>query len=164
MPVAVDTNFLIALADKDDDSLDALRTLQERLATHRRLVPPTTLLETGFLSRQQQDQQLAALAEMALDKMVHQWRFEYGYVPPGQIGVAQQVAREIRWRGLLPDEEKHDSLIVAEAALLNAVLLVTDDSNMRDIEPLPLDLLLSEFHLRAPLIVTPREIVRQFSR
>ena len=48
--------------------------------------------------------------------------------------------------------------------LLNSVLLVTDDSNMRSIERLPLDLLLSEFHLHAPLVVTPREIVRQFSR
>src|SRR5947209_3872471 len=101
MPVAVDTNFLIALAAKDDDSLDALRMLQERLAAHRRLVPPTALLETGFLSRQQQqDHELAVLAKIALDKLVHEWRFEYGYVPPGQIGVVQQVAREIRWRGL----------------------------------------------------------------
>src|SRR5437773_3114010 len=76
MPVVVDTNFLLALAENDDDALDALRTLRERLAVHRRLVSPTAMLEAGFLSRQQADKQLAALAGIAVDKCIHEWRFE----------------------------------------------------------------------------------------
>lgn len=164
MPIAVDTNFLIALAEDDGDALDALHTLRDKLPGHRRLVSPTVILETGFLSEQNQDRQLRWMAGIAIRKFARDWQFEYGYLTPAQLGFAEQVAREIRWRGLLPEEEKHDSCIVAEAALLGAVLLVTDDSLIRGIERLPLEILLSDFHLHAPLIITPKEIVRQFYR
>jgi hypothetical protein len=69
------------------------------------------------------------------------------------------VAREIRSRGLLPRQEVHDSLILAEAALLGCELLPTSDEPLRGIDHEHLTLVLNPFELVPPVIASPREIV-----
>lgn len=164
MTIAVDTNFIVGLAGGDEETVEAHQTLGSRCPQHRRLVTPTVLLETRFLSRQTGDLLLRRAATIALRKLTSEWQIDAGFLSPVQHGIAEQVAREIRWRGLLPQEEKHDSLIIAEAALLNAILLVTNDSLLRGLERLTLELVCDHFDLRAPIIATPREIVRHFNR
>jgi predicted nucleic acid-binding protein len=164
MAVAVDTNVLIALAGEDEEAAESLSVLRERLPDHRCLVSPTVLIEIGFLSRQKDDLRLRHAAAQVIRRFNTRWGLEAGYLAPVQLGIAEQAAREILWQGLLPPAEKHNAFIVAEAALLNAALLVTGDSLLRGVERLPLELLLSHFHLHAPVIVTPRDIIRQFRR
>ena len=67
-------------------------------------------------------------------------------------------------RGLLPDEETHDALILAEAALLGCGILLTSDAHLRGLDFQRLTLLLQDFDVAAPVIATPREIVRKFFR
>ena len=63
---------------------------------------------------------------------------------------------------VLPHEERHDSFIVVEAALINAKMLVTEDSILRGLDYARLVFELGEFGLHPPVLATPKEIVRKF--
>ena len=84
-------------------------------------------------------------------------------VPVGH-GIVDAIAAKIRERGLLPDEETHDALILAESALLECSILLTSDAHLRAVDHASLSLLLQASHVTSPIIATPREIVRKFFR
>jgi len=67
-------------------------------------------------------------------------------------------------RGLLPVSEVHDALILAEAVLLDSHVLLTSDGHLRSLDHLQLTWQLHQHNLTAPVIATPREIVRKFFR
>ena len=73
----------------------------------------------------------------------------------------------MRWRARFGPEascqvkEVHDSLILAEAALLDCGLLLTSDQHLRGIDHEHLTLVLNPFELVPPVIASPREIVRK---
>ena len=56
-------------------------------------------------------------------------------------------------------QEVHDSLILAEAALLGCGLLFTSDEHLRGVDHEHLTLVLNPFELVPPVIASPREIV-----
>ena len=63
---------------------------------------------------------------------------------------------------MLPVVELNDAFLVAETALLEGQLLLSSDEHLRGIEHRQLGLILQEFDLSAPVIATPREVVRKF--
>jgi hypothetical protein len=75
-----------------------------------------------------------------------------------------EVAGEFRSRGLLPMEEVHDALILAEAAMLSCGLLLSSDEHLCTVDHEHLTLVLNPFELVPPVIASPREIVRKFFR
>ena len=77
-------------------------------------------------------------------------------------GIAERIAERIREQGLIPDEEVNDSLVLAESALLGCSMLLTSDEHLRGIDFERLTLELQAFDVTAPVIATPREIVRKF--
>jgi len=77
-------------------------------------------------------------------------------------GIAERIAERIREDGILPIEEVNDSLLLAESALLGCSMLLTSDEHLRGIDFERLTLALQAFDLSAPIIATPREIVRKF--
>jgi len=77
-------------------------------------------------------------------------------------GIAERIAERVRERGLIPDEEINDSLLLAESALLGCSMLLTSDEHLRGIDFERLTLELQTFDAAAPVIATPREIVRKF--
>ena len=84
-------------------------------------------------------------------------------VPVGH-GIVERIAGEIRHKDLLAAEKMNDSLIIAEAALLECRMLLSGDAHLRGVDFQRLTLLLQDFHVAAPVIATPREIVRKFCR
>ena len=58
----------------------------------------------------------------------------------------------------------NDSPIIAEAALLGCRMLLSSDAHLRGVDFQRLTLLMKDFHVAAPVIATPREIVRKFCR
>ncbi|PYI86676.1 MAG: DNA-binding protein, partial [Verrucomicrobia bacterium] len=76
----------------------------------------------------------------------------------------EQIANTLRRRGLLPEEEVHDSVILAETAALGCALLTSSDNDLRSVDHGALTIELARFDLTAPVIATPREIVRKFFR
>ena len=77
-------------------------------------------------------------------------------------GIAERIGERIREQGLIPVEEVNDSLALAESALLGCSMLLTSDQHLRGIDFKLLTLELQAFDVTAPVIATPREIVRKF--
>ena len=54
---------------------------------------------------------------------LREWQLDVLEIVPVGHGIVESIARRLRGAGLLPEEEVHDSLILAEAALLGCAVL-----------------------------------------
>ena len=162
--LAADTNLLLDWADKVESVLDALAVIDERLPQADKLVTPSTLDELAFLCDSGETQAVRQSARRAMRLLRERPRFRplLELVYPAET--VESIASEIRLRRLLPAEEVHDSLILAEAALLDCGILLTSDGHLRGVDHEALSLVLNQFDLTAPVIATPREIARKFFR
>jgi predicted nucleic acid-binding protein len=164
MLVAVDTNVLFALAEPVDAVVDAVATIRERIAGVRFVVPPTPLHEVALMALRADTAEKQKVAQAALTKLRNEWHFEPTNLVPVGHGIVERIADALREHGLIPVEERHDALLLAEAALLDCRILLTSDAHLRGVDFERLTLLLQGFDVAAPVIATPREIVRKFCR
>lgn len=162
--LAADTNLLLDWADKVESVLDALTVIEERLPAADKLVTPSTLDELAFLCDSGQSRPVRQAARRAMRLLREESRFRPLLELPYPAETVESVAQEIRRHRLLPVAEVHDSLILAEAALLDCGILLTSDAHLRGIDHEALTLVLNPFDLTAPVIATPREIARKFFR
>ena len=158
--VAVDTNVLFDLANGLDDVVEAVSAIGERLRGARFLIPPTVQHEVAnWALRGHGPTREAARKAILLGQ-------SWPIVPANLIavghGIAERIAGRIRGQRLIPDEEVNDSLLLAESALLGCSMLLTSDEHLRGIDFERLTLELQAFDVTAPVIATPREIVRKF--
>ena len=163
MLIAADPNVLLDLALEVGAVVDALATMRQRLPEACFVVPPTVLHELALAVRTGETPRLRTAARRALSQL-RAWGFEPLNLVPVGHGIVERIAAEIRHRDLVAEEEMNDSLIIAEAALLECRLLVSGDVHLRGVDFPTLTLLLQDFHVAAPVIATPREIVRKFFR
>ncbi len=158
--IAVDANVLFDLADGLDEIVDAVSVILERVHEARLLMPPTVQQELAAWALHG-DAEKRKSARKAL-----QFSQSWHMVPASLIavshGIAERIAERIRERGLIPEEEVNDSLVLAESALLGCSLLLTSDAHLRGIDFERLTLELQTFYVVAPVIATPREVVRKF--
>jgi len=162
--VAVDTNFPLMVVEEDDVALDALDVIHKRAGANEIVVTPTALDELFFQSECSTDEKLRELASRALVKLREGWCFRPAQITSTQEAIAAEAARRILVRRLLPPDESNDANIIAESAVLNAILLVSNDSHLLDADHRLLALIFREMDLPVPLIVSPRELVRKFYR
>jgi predicted nucleic acid-binding protein len=160
--LAVDTNVLLDLAEGVEAVLDAFALLDQRLPGNDTLVVPSVLDELAFLCDSGDRGPVRQSARRALNLVRKQDRFRPLLELACPLALVDEVARAVRSRGLLPDNEIHDSLILAEAALLDCGLLLTSDEHLRGVDHEHLTLVLKPFELAPPVIASPREIVRKF--
>ncbi len=164
MLVAVDTNFLLALADWDDDAWDAVETLR-RKAKHLLLIAsPTVVGELAFFTRFSLTTPLGRNSRKAVAGFARDWQIRAEPLDSVQTSIVEQISLRLRRKQVVPEAEKHDSLILAEAAILNCVLLVTSDAELRGVDFARLAFELRNFDVNAPVIATPKEIVQKFFR
>ena len=164
MLVAVDTNVPLDLAHEVGDVADALGVIRERITGARLIAPPTVALELAYLSEFADEGEVRSAAQTALRSLVSKWGIQPVNLVPVGHGIVDAIAAKIRAQGLLPDEETHDALILAESAVLECSMLLTSDAHLREIDHDRLALLLNASHVASPIIATPREIVRKFFR
>lgn len=162
--LAVDTNVLLDLADEVHDVLDAVDVMDDRLPDAERLVTPSVLDELAFLCDSGQGQPVRQSARRAIQLLRGKDRFRPMLELPFAPESPEKLAAEFRRRGLLPDGEVHDALILAETVLLGCHILLTSDEHLRSLDHQQLTWLLNQRDLTAPVIATPREIVRKFFR
>jgi predicted nucleic acid-binding protein len=160
--VAVDTNVLFNLADGVDDTVEAVGIIARRLSGARLILPPTVQNEIGHWAVRG-DEPRRTLARKAIALAVARGINPASLLAVGH-GIAERVALRLRERCLLPETEIHDSLAIAEAALLGCSILLTGDGHLRGMDFQELTFELQRFDLAAPVIATPREIVRKFFR
>src|SRR5262245_35570185 len=131
--IAVDSNVLLDRAQDDEMVLDAFDTIRRRLPAPEFILTPT-VLEELVLKAEQGDTPLdRRLARKVLANLL-KWRVRpMNFIPVGR-GIVAEIARKIRRADLIPDDEVNDSLIVAEAALVAATLLLSSDAHIKDLD------------------------------
>ncbi|HEV7405300.1 MAG TPA: type II toxin-antitoxin system VapC family toxin [Chthoniobacteraceae bacterium] len=163
--IAVDTNVLIDHADGDEDVIGALDVIKERLPEARLIVTPTVLEELGYLCEHGEPEE-AELAERALSSLL-QWGYEPLNIIPAGRGITEQIGLKLRMRGIIPDEEENDAFIVAEAALLGCLILLSSDHHLLEAQEHPMFRnILREASVDGDqlVIATPRKIATQYFR
>jgi len=159
--VAVDTNVLLDVAGAVEDVTDAVLVIQRRLFRPQFLMTPTVreeLAEEALNSDNFHDRERAQRAF----RFARAWSFQPIDLVEAQLDRARHIGRALRRSGLLPMEEVNDGLIVSESAIIGCSLLLTSDGHMRGMDFERLTLGLQPFGLAAPIVATPREIVRKF--
>jgi predicted nucleic acid-binding protein len=162
--LAADTNVLLDLTEEVESVLDTLAVLEGRLPESDIVVVPSVLEELAFLSDSGDSPRIRKTALRAITMLRQPGRFRPLLDLPVPPALVEEVAREVRFRKLLPEEEVHDSLILAETAFAGCGLLLTSDEHLRAIDHEHLTLVLNAFELVPPVIATPGEIVKKFFR
>jgi len=162
--VAIDTNFPLLLAQENETAADALDILRKRVKPSEIIVPPTVFDELLFQTRDPSNENLRALAKTALSGLRSRWDFHPVTLDATQGVIVEEAARKIMEAGILPPEERNDATIIAESALLNSILIVSNDSHLLEADHRSLGLLFRELDLPVPLIISPREILQKFYR
>lgn len=162
--VAVDTNVLLRLGDDDDEAIDAWQTIRTRVTNVQFIVPPTVIAETVEKSRHDSDAKVRNSARQFLREARSRWQMHPFAPNASQEAIIRNAARELHLSGLIAYEEINDAFIVAEAAVLGCILLVSNDSHLREIDGQKLAEVFEPLDLEPPAIRTMREIVRQFHR
>lgn len=147
MEIAVDTNVLIDFADREEMVVDCFATIKRRIPGFQIIIPPTVIVELVDIADYGETSRQKKLAEKALVNLRETWKFFPVNFLPVENGIIAETARKIRAQGLIPEAEQNDSLIVAEASLRNASLLLSSDSHIKDIDPRSLKLLLDSCDL-----------------
>jgi hypothetical protein len=161
-PVAVDTNVLLNFADNVEVVIDCLDTIKSRLQNPKIIVLPTVILELTDISQSERDEHVKSLAATALGSIIDPWHFlPVNFVSVGH-GIVEQIGRKIRDKGLIPEDEIHDSFVIAEAALYGVAILISSDSHIKDINQQMLKIELGASDVDCPLIASPWTIVNKF--
>jgi predicted nucleic acid-binding protein len=161
--VAVDSNVPLDLADGNESVEDAVDTIRGRLSNARFVVTPSVFQELVHVALKDTFAARRALGRRALHQL-KEWQFDPLEIVPVGHGIVESIAQRLRTTGLLPAEEVHDSLILAEAALLGCAVLLTSDAHLRGLDYARLTWELNACDVSVPVIATPREIVSKFFR
>ena len=159
--IGVDSNVLLDLADEVQDVTDAVFTIRQRLPQAQLVLLPTAAQELAAEVRDGTDANRRRRGICAF-QLARDWNIQPADLISVRHGIAEQIGRRLRDRGLLPETEVNDGLVLAEAALLGCSLLLTSDEHLRGIDFEQLTFELQSFDVTAPVIATPREIVRKF--
>jgi len=161
MLFAVDTNPLIDWAHGHDDIPDCFELIKRRIPGVSILVPPTVIQELGyFAGTNAKNLGKTALRTLELIRDEPLLR-PVNLVPVGH-GIVEINALRIRQAHLLPEEEINDSMILAEAGLLDCEVLLSSDSHLTGIDSSRLAEVMRRFDGSVPLIRSPRQILKQF--
>jgi predicted nucleic acid-binding protein len=147
-PLALDTNILFDLAEELDSAHDFRETFQQ--AGYGLWIPPTVVQELAFESDAGDTLEDREIATKALQNISRWGIVPYDLVSVGH-GLTDAFAERLLRKGLLPENEYHDGLILAETSLVRIPVLVTCDKHLLDIDDAILNVTFDEcdlFHVR----------------
>jgi len=162
--IAVDTNFLLDLALPKDVTHDALETMRERIKAAEIILPPTVVHEITYMATDG-DHEMHARAIKVIPNIVHTWHLTpINGLSEMQEAVAEDIASDLRRKRVLPNAERNDTEILAEAAALGCSILVSADVDLHGADKATISLIVAA-HNAGPIVVSkPSEIVALFSR
>ena len=154
--VAVDTNVLMDMADGHAPTLSAIEACTKRpqLAL---VATPTVVQELSYGANHWEPPERRAMAEKALTSMLAWGIRPINFIPAGHA-ICESVGHALARNGYLPEEEKNDGLVLAEAALSEASILLTWDEHLLAIPADRLAVFLREAQVAHVLIVSPAKI------
>ena len=154
--LALDTNLPLDLAESRDFAHEFREEFQQR--GYALLLPPTVLAELEYLIRFGEETN-SRLAEAA-SRQLEAWRLTPFDLPEVHHTIAEQFARRLQELRLIPEEEFHDGLILAETSLAGIPLLVTSDKHLLHIDEDALLLAFNEADLAPVHPAHPKRLLR----
>jgi rRNA-processing protein FCF1 len=160
--IAVDTNVLIDLAEGDEIVIDCFSTIHRKFPHAPIIIPPTVIGELADIATDGDTKAEKEAALKALRNIRREWGFHPMNCVPVGHGIVEETARKIRAAGLIPDEEIHDSFVIAESALANVTLLLSSDGHLKDVNQSALCEVLEGCDVGKLIIFSPAKIVKDF--
>jgi len=161
--LAADTNFLLDLERGFEPALECVALLNRKFPGHIVFVSPTVIdeLAWGAENWQGEDQNLA---HCALVNLKAKWGFQPVDLIPAGHGIVEITASVLSGSGILPEEERNDAFVFAEAALLNTQILISSDRHLLEIDQTKVAEILKNRHLSPVIIARPKSICKMFGR
>jgi len=147
------------LADGLEPAYTFRDVFQER--GYELIVPPTVVSELTL--KAQGDDRKAALSMTALQRLREWGIHPYDLKSVGH-GITEEFARRLIARGLLPEGEFNDGLILAETSLAGIPALVTSDGHLTDIPSQELEVEFDEADLSRVTVAHPGRLLRALIR
>lgn len=154
---ALDTNVLMDLARGLDFAQEFRETFQG--LGYELWVPPTVGVELDILS-QAGDRHERQAARLALRSAVMEWRCRPFALNPVQDAVADRFAVRLIERGLLPETELNDALVMAESSIFGLPLLVSSDNHLLSIDDIDLKIAFDDSDLEVVTVASPRRLLK----
>lgn len=154
--LSLDTNVLLDLAHGRDFAQEFREEFQRR--GYALMLAPTVLVELEYLLTFGSARE-RALAEKAYDQ-AEKWCLTSFDLPEIRLAIAEEFSRRLQHQGLLPTEEFHDGLILAETALGDIPMLVTSDRHLLDIDDDALLMAFNEADLPPVRPAHPKRLVK----
>ncbi|MSU58014.1 MAG: hypothetical protein EXS35_07520 [Pedosphaera sp.] len=153
---------MMRLADGHEATTDAWLLIKRRIRPVQFLVTPTVLGEVVSKMTEDPDPAVRRTARKALRESRTRWHFKPADFNAVQEAIAANAVRCLRDSGLLPYEERNDACVIAEAGVLDCVLLVSRDSHLLAVDHERLALLFRRLDLAAPIIASPENLLKKF--
>ena len=154
--LSLDTNVLFDLAAGGDFAHEFRETYQAK--GYALVISPTVVAEIYFL-RHEGDREERRLASAALGNMSG-WDVRPFALSGIQADLAHQFARRLIDRGLLPETELNDALILAESAVADISVVVSSDKHLLGMDHDVLRDLCNDDDLTPVFPLSPRRLVR----
>jgi hypothetical protein len=155
--LSLDANLVFDLAREKDFAYEFLETFSAR--GYGLVLPPAAVYELHVIHSssgraEERDWAKAGLANL------QRWRIKPFDLDGPSEAIAEQFARRLLHRRLIPDDEFDDGLILAQTSLAQIPLLVTSDKHLLDIDDDELLLAFSDADLFPVRPVHPKRLVR----
>jgi len=142
-PLAVDTNLLLDLARE----LEVAHEFREifQAAGYTLQAGPTVFEELGYAALHGNEPE-CILAQQGVAQAA-KWGIRPFDLSDVERAIAERFAEHLLARGLLPEEEFNDALILAETSVAGIAMLVTSDRHLLDVDSDALALAFNEADL-----------------
>ncbi len=126
---AVDTNFVLDCFLQDDECKTAWECIRDRCVHPVFLLTPTIAQEFAHKLKTA-DKEVRKIICGAIESAVPDFGFKPIPMSALNRGIVDQIGWGLRSRGLIPEEEKNDASLMAEACLLDCPVVITNDGHL----------------------------------
>ncbi len=126
MRIAIDNCVLLNRANEVGQVIEAFLAIDQKFRPVELLITPTVLQELS--AKYEMTEERRRLSLIALQSLLSWGIKPVNLVPVGH-GIIERIAQTIRDRGIVPQEEVHDSCIIAEAAFCGCDMLLSSDKH-----------------------------------
>jgi hypothetical protein len=155
--LSLDTNLVLDLAEGKDFAQDFREVFQAK--GYGLLVAPTVLHELHAIYLNGDTALARQLAGSALSSL-RQWKIQVFDLDSTSEVIAQRFAQDLLSRGLIPEEEFNDGMILAETSIEGIPILVSSDKHLLDVDQDALLLAYNEAELLPAHPAHPKRLLR----
>jgi hypothetical protein len=130
-PLSLDANLVFDLARENDFAHEFREVFQAR--GYGLVLPPTAVYELHVIRAHGDSAAEREWARIALTSL-KRWNIQPFDLDSVSEAIAEQFARGLLQKRLLPEDELDDGLILAQTSLARIPLLVTSDKHLLDID------------------------------